>query len=180
MGELYTTTLNKVEDKLIKKQIGSDDFKVHFSKTIILQILNMINKLQERQNWKSERVQIFKKLAECQKKIIEFLEFKYPRNKKDFIPTELEEVFYPVDDSEHTDYDLLINAGIEFDYERIMSYERKEVIKQLKKLINACIIETNRFFDDFREQMQSIFNNLEGTFKIGRKISENVNVYKDL
>ena len=54
------------------------------------------------------------------------------------------------------------------------------MIKQLKKLINACILETNRFFEDFREQMEKIFTNLEGTFKIGRKISENVNIYKDL
>ena len=119
------STLSKIEDKLIKQEIGTDDLKVNFSKTILLQILNLINKLQQRPNWKKQRVSIFKKIAECQKKIIQFLEFKYPRNKKDFIPTDLEEVFQSVDDSEHTDYDLLINSGINFDYERIQSYERK-------------------------------------------------------
>lgn len=58
---------------------------------------------------------MFTNIAACQKKIIEFLKFKYPRNKKDFVPTDLENLFYGINDSEHTDYDLLINAGVHFD-----------------------------------------------------------------
>ena len=82
----------------------------------------MINKLQNRPNWKRQRIKFFLQLATCQKKIIEFLKFKYPRNRKDFVPAELEEVFSSMDDSEHTDYDLLINSGINFDFERMKSY----------------------------------------------------------
>ena len=110
MGELYTETLAKIEDKMINGEIGTDDLKVSFSKIILLHVLNMVNKLQNRPNWKDQRIKFFLQVAKCQKKIIEFLKFKYPRNKKDFVPTELEELFLSVDDSEHTDYDLLINS----------------------------------------------------------------------
>lgn len=89
-------------------------------------------------------------------------------------------MFYGIDDSEHTDYDLLINAEINFDVEAIRDYERQEVIKQIKKFLNAIIIETNRSFDYFRTRMEEIFKDIDGTFKIGRKISENVATYSDL
>ena len=180
MGELYTDTLAKVEEKMMKGEVGTDDLKVTFSKIILLNCLNMINKLQNRHNWKSQRIKFFLHLARCQKKIIEFLKFKYPRNRKDFVPTELEELFVSVDDSEHTDYDLLINAGINFDYERVMAYERKEIVKQIKLFINSIIKETNRSFEHFRMTMESIFHDVEGNFKIGRKISENVTLYQEL
>ena len=80
-------------------------------------------------------------------------------------------MFYGINDSEHTDYDLLINAGIHFDYESIKAYERKEVIRQIKRFLNAIIIESNRSFDMFRIRMEDVFKDLEGSFKIGRKIS---------
>lgn len=66
------------------------------------------------------------------------------------MPTELDELFYGIDDSEHTDYDLLINAKVNFDYESIRAYERKEVVKQIKTFLNAIIRESNRSFDMFR------------------------------
>ena len=113
----------------------------------------MVNKLQNRSNWKPQRVKFFSSIARCQKKIIEFLKFKYPRNRKDFVPTELEALFQSVDDSEHTDYDLLINSRVYFDYEKVQAYERKEVIKQIKIFLNSIIMETNRFFDYFRIKM---------------------------
>ena len=69
------------------------------------------------------------------------------------MPTELEALFQSVDDSEHTDYDLLINSRVYFDYEKVQAYERKEVIKQIKIFLNSIIMETNRFFDYFRIKM---------------------------
>lgn len=154
--------------------------KVNFSKTVLLQILYFVNRLQNKSNWKVNRIKFYKNIAVCQKKIIEFLKFKYPRNKKGFVPTELEELFYGINDSEHTDYDLLINAGINFDYESIKAYERKEVIRQIKKFLNAIIIESNRSFDMFRIRMEDVFKDLDGNFKIGRKISENTRTYSDI
>lgn len=87
MGELYTQTLNSIEEKLIKEEIGVDDLKVNFSKIILLQILNLVNRLQTNKNWKAHCIKFFTNIAACQKKIIEFLKFKYPRNKKEFVPT---------------------------------------------------------------------------------------------
>ena len=68
----------------------------------------MIGKLQKGKNWNRYKMEIFKNIAEKQRKIIEFLKFKYPRNKKAFDPTELDEMFQVMDDSEHTDNDILI------------------------------------------------------------------------
>lgn len=89
MGELYTQTLSNIEDKLIKEEIGVDDLKVTFSKIVLLQVLNLVNRLQNKANWKAHRIKFFTNISACQKKIIEFLKFKYPRNKKEFVPTEL-------------------------------------------------------------------------------------------
>lgn len=165
---------------MIKGEMTTDDLKVSFSKIILLNLLNMINKLQSRANWKSQRIKFFLQVSRCQKKIIEFLKFKYPRNSKDFVPTELEEIFLSVDDSEHTDNDILINAGINFDSEKIRDYERREVTKQIKLLINSMLRETNRAFDFFRLKMEGLFQGVEGSFKIGRKLSENISPYSEL
>lgn len=59
MGELYTLTLGRIEEKLIKEEIGVDDLKVNFSKTVLLQILNLVNRLQTKSNWKNQRVKFF-------------------------------------------------------------------------------------------------------------------------
>ena len=74
----------------MKEEIGVDDLKVNFSKIVLLQVLNLVNRLQNKPNWKSHRIKFFTSISTCQKKIIEFLKFKYPRNKKEFVPTELE------------------------------------------------------------------------------------------
>lgn len=49
------------------------------------------------------------------------------------------EMFQDVNNSEHTDYDLLINSGIYFDDEMIRTYEKKEVLSKIKKFLNQMI-----------------------------------------
>ena len=113
--------------------------RVKFSKKILLNIINLLSELQKSPSWKEERVEIFKVLSRAQKKVIEFLKFKYPRNKKNFLPTELIEIFQEMNDSEHTDYDLLINSKIFFDYDSIKDHEKTAVISKIKEFLNKLI-----------------------------------------
>ena len=153
IGELYTVLLKDIEELATEQHLQSDDLRVKFSKGILLNLLNLVNNLQKSSNWKSQMITVFKNISKAQKKIITFLKFKYPRNKKNFLPTDLIEIFQEMNDSEHTDYDLIINSKVFFDFEAIKDYERTEVISKIKKLLNAMINETNRFSDTFRSQM---------------------------
>jgi hypothetical protein len=99
-----------------------EEIKISFSKLILLNLLNLIGKLQNMSCWNTEKIHVFSNIAKRQKRVIEFLKYKYPRNKKHFIPKEIADMFQELNDSEHTDNDLLINTKVFFDEEAINSY----------------------------------------------------------
>lgn len=180
MGELYTQTLREVEGEVSVSSSQEEDLHVRISKKILLNILNLVIELQKSSNWKKEKLTVFLNLSRAQKKIIEFLKFKYPRNKKHFIPSDLNDIFEDVNDTYHTDFDLLVNSAIFFDSDEVRDHGRKFIVMKIKEFFNKIIRETNRFYDSYKSNMEKIFEKAEGTFKIGRKISDNVSGFVDV
>lgn len=87
------------------------------------------------------------------KKAVEFLLFKYPQSRKKVADATVSRLIKPKQTIMHPMFDILRNGGIELNLYNL----NIGLNKQIKLLINELIKETNRFYDQYKTEMMSIF-----------------------
>lgn len=117
--------------------------------------------------------------------ILEYMLKKYPPSRKKIVDTDLATKIKEV--KRHTDYayDILRNANFDFEY----SSTKHDYSRDIKRWLNALILESKAQFSKFRSTIRKIFTHRETIdageseshsdveFLIGSKINECTPIY---
>lgn len=94
-------------------------------------------------------LQVFKQINSTQKNMINYLQTKYPRGGKAFVPGDLMSIFKNFNMVEHQSNDILRNANIAF-----VDPSNIEIVNTIKLLFNTVIDELDEKFPYFQKFMQ--------------------------
>jgi hypothetical protein len=116
VGHLLRQLSNITYEQLINEKIDDTASRQFFSQSLILNIFDLINFFR-RVNadfWNLHRQGLLEWLEMSQRKVLEFLKTKYPRNRRVFKPLELEKELDSINNSEDPRFDIIRNIGLSF------------------------------------------------------------------